>query len=323
MMWLGIDDGNFDTKSQNTVSPNGFYQHSALPAFTKTYLFYNGAYYVSSNERFNYKEDKTLDDRALILTMVGIGKEIIYQLNARKVAPENMQEEISKITEIGLGIGLPPLQWHTAQKKVDFFKRHMGKHIEFDYANYHFAFAMKYCDIFPQDVAAIITNAKDAVISSSPKFVGVDIGGGTIEVVPVDKGIPDSNHCTSDKIGIIFLFQNIEEAIKREFNIDLAFDDIEAVIKKEETLLNSEPDVVKRILQLVQQYVDNSIVDMLVQRKVNFSTTVVVFLGGGALLLKPFIKKNKQIKHIHFLKNPVNANAKAYAILMERKYGNA
>lgn len=320
MFFIGIDDGNFDTKSQNTISSNGFCQYSVLPAMVKTYLYYNGTYYVSSNERFNYREDKTLDNRALILALFGIGKEIIYQLERNKVAPENMQEEISKITEIALGIGLPPLQWHTAEKKVNFFKKYMGKHIEFDYAGYHFAFSMPYCDIFPQAIAALLTNAKDEVIANSPKYVGVDIGGGTIEVIPVNKGVPDGNHCPSDKIGIIFLFQSIQEAIKREYNIDLEYDDIEAAIKKQRTLLDD--DVVKRIWTLTQNYVDSNVIDMLVQRKVNFDTTVVIFLGGGSLLLKPFIKKNKQIKHIHFLKDPVKANAKGYAIMMKKKYGD-
>ena len=321
MLYVGIDDGNFDTKSQNTTSPNGFIEYPVLPAMVKKYLYYNGKYYVPTSTRFNYKEDKTLDSRALILTLSSIGEEILYQLKHRKKEVSDMQEEISKITEIALGIGLPPAQWNTAKKKLAFFKTQMEKSIEYDYNGYHFAFSMKYCDIFPQAIAALLTNAKDEVIATSRKYVGVDIGGGTIEVIPVEKGEIDNNHCASDKTGIIFMFQSIKEAIKREFNIDMEDDDVEAILKNESTLLSDNAkDVIRRVREITQHYVDNYIIDKLVQRNVNFDTTIVVFFGGGSILLRSFIKKNQQIKHYHFLKDPVRANAKGYALLMQSKY---
>lgn len=122
--FIGLDDGNFDTKTQHTVSPNGYTEHTALPAMAKEYLHYNGKFYVPSNERFNYMEDKTLSDRALILSLFGISKELLYLSELRK--GNVLQEKINSYTDIALGAGLPPLHWATAAKRKNTMKNILG-----------------------------------------------------------------------------------------------------------------------------------------------------------------------------------------------------
>lgn len=314
--FVGVDDGNFDIKSQNTSSPNGYTSHKVLPSMAKEYLFYNGTYYLPNLERFNYMEDKTLSERDLILTLFGCAKELIYQAQKRK--GDDLQEKILSVKTLALGIGLPPLHWDQNVKKVEYFQKHMGEGIEFNYSGIDFKFTMNFCKIFPQNYAAIVTNANDDIICQYNKYIAVDIGGGTIDIVHVINGKPIVNKCTTDNIGILYMLQDIIYNVKREHNILLTNDDIIDVLQKQPTLLSNE--IKERIYFHVQKWVDEKIIDKLIQIGVNFDTLYTIFLGGGSLLLQAYILKNPNIKNIHFLKDPVKANAKGYAILVKKLF---
>ena len=79
MFYLGIDVGNYDTKSQHTTTPSGYDGPTPeKPLLAEEYLCYNGQYYVSTTTRFAYEKDKTRNERALILTLFAIANEIEF-----------------------------------------------------------------------------------------------------------------------------------------------------------------------------------------------------------------------------------------------------
>ena len=318
--YLGVDDGNFDTKSANTVSPNGYTVHNELPPMVKEYLKYDGKYYVATKERFNYMEDKTESIRGLILSLFGIGSELISRAEKKKNEDCTMQDYISNIDQVVLGVGLPPLHWKKHEAKRQYYYNAMQNGISFEYMGYQFSFKLLFCSVFPQDYAAIVTNARDKWISDNPVVFGADIGGGTLDIIKVEEGRPVMTQCDTKNCGILWMYKKIAVTVKLEHNITIKPTDIENVLRGKKTLLPEE--VQETIKNTTQAWVDEEIIGAIIQAGINVDTEVVVFLGGGALLLKSFIMKNNAIKHKHFLSEraAVHGNAIGYEILVKQIY---
>lgn len=319
LFYTGIDDGNYDIKSPHTTMPAGYTSSEILPPMVNEYLYYNGIYYVPNQKRFKYLEDKTINERSIVLVLFGIASEL-KNLAIKKAGQDgDIQAEISKFTEIALGVGLPPshmMARGAAQKKIQYLENYMGNGIEFEYCGYKYSFKMIFCKVFPQDYAAIVVNTDDEIIKNYRKFVAVDIGGGTMDVIPFVDHEPDTAACISIQSGILYMYQNIILDCKRALGVSIDNKDIECVINKDRTVLSQ--DAVNLILSDVQKWVDENIVNELSQCNVSFEATPVVFLGGGSKLLRPFINKNKVIQNQHYLKDPARANAKGYAVLIKQ-----
>lgn len=316
---FGIDLGNSDTKSQDTVTPNGFSKHKEKPSMAKEYLFWEGEYYCPSEKRFNYVEDKTKSNRGLILALFGISKQILSKAKQKKkTTKEEIQNYINQIDTIILGVDLPLTHMKKKKDMEDYFYKHLGNQIRYVYNDYEFNFRMDFCKCFPQNYAAMCTNGDDEVIIKYKKYYAADIGGETLDGLPFVNGKPLPEGSISENVGILSMYKNIIHNIKRDFNVSIENADIEDVLKGYATVL---PENVKsEIISLTQTWVDEQIVDLLVQNEVKLETTYIIFFGGGSVLLKKFLKKNSLLKNIHFLKNPVKANARGCAILVEKMY---
>lgn len=316
--YLGIDDGNYDIKTPHITMPSGYTSSENLPPVTDNYLFYNGMYYIPTKQRFNYQEDKTTNERGIILTLFGIGQELTYIAEKRG---GDIQENISKINHIALGTGLPPLHMmanNAVANKIAYYEKYMKNGISFEYSGYKFHFDMNFCDVFPQDYAAIVISADDDVIKNFTDYTAVDIGGGTIDIIPFIDNVPDTSNCISLPLGDIYMYKYICLDIKKNYGITLRDKDVENILSKENTVLKQE--VIDRIFVVVQKWVDENIVNGLAQNNVNFEATPTIFLGGGSKLLRYFINKNTNIVNQHFLKDPVRANAKGYAAMIKSEF---
>jgi len=316
---LGVDLGNFDTKTQDTILPNGYTEHTILPSMAKEYLFYNNKYYCPNEKRFNYMEDKTASERALILSLFGISKQLIFRAKQKKKKTEQeIQEEIESVKEILLGIGLPLTHMSKGKENIAYFEKYLKPGISYEYCGYQFSFCSLMVQCFPQNFAAIATNAEDEIIKGYKKFYAADLGGGTMDLLPFINGKPDVSGCTTDNVGILYMYKHIAQSIKRDFNLTLKDEDIADVLTGQRSVIS--PDVKKEIKRLVRIWVDEEIVNRLSQNGVNFETSFIIFFGGGALLLKSYLNSNLLLKNIHFLRNPVKANAKGYAIMVKKIY---
>lgn len=325
LVFLGVDDGNFDVKSSNTETTGGYTIHKKLPALTTEYLFYNDQFYVPDETRFDYLEDKMSNERCLILTLFGIAKQILYLVEKKTSSKEkqDIQAQISNIDQIVLGAGLPPLQWHLKDKKQDYYEKHMKNGIEFDYNGYHFSFKMVFCKLYPQGAAAIMTNANNP-ITQYPRYNAIDLGGGTMELIPFVKkapnkpAVPDIPNCINENVGVNFMHQRIITDTKRNLGKTIAPIDVETVLRKRMCVLDDETQ--SYIREQAKKWTDEKIINRLIQSGCNFDTVPSIFLGGGSLLLKSFIKKNPLVNNVSFLPNASHANARGYEILVRDYY---
>ena len=311
----GVDVGNSDIKTSNTSTPSGLSVFSKVPFGAEEWLEYNGVIYVPSDSRFPYVKDKTVNDNCFILTLFGIAKEFINTLEKRKVSELHMQDYISSMNIVNLGVGLPPAHCSTlSEKLIKYYRSGFGEGITFHYKKLKFTIKLGLCFVYPQDFAAIATykHREDSIPKSFPKYVAIDIGAYTVDVVPISKGKPDVANCDSRELGIFRMYEEIMRRVEKETGTVLTPIDIESVLKKENNLLSNTD--VELIMSITQEWVDK-IINTIKQSGIEFATTPVVFLGGGSLLLKRFIKKNPLLVKIEFMSN-ANSNAEGFRKLI-------
>lgn len=304
---IGIDVGNSDTKSPHTSIPSGIESYTARPSMAKEYLFYNGIYYIPTYERA-YLLDKTSSPTAFILTLFSIGKEIVSRLD--KVSDK--QAEIDKIDSINLGVGLPPGHLKLGDATKQYYRKQFGDGVVFEYCGYRFHLKLNFLQVSPQGYAAATTNRKIMIPSTFSTYTIVDIGGITVDIIPIINGTPNPNKCDSIEIGILRMFDGLATKINNEKQFVLDYNIIQGLLLGNPTIL---PDEIKKEAFHYAEEWTGRILNTIRQRGFDFNTTPFVFMGGGSKLLKRYISKNPLVIKAEYITNP-NANAIGYQNLL-------
>lgn len=326
---IGVDVGNYDTKTQSTTTPSGFASYSKLPLSVEEYLFYKDRYYIQTENRFSYISDKTANDNMFILSLFGIAKEI--RASAEKMNRKRMQEaeqnpdrkekvvgvqgEIDRIQNINIGIGLPLVNFgKTKAEYIDYYRRRFDEPVCFNFSGHEYKLHMDKIACYPQDFAAVLTyNPKneDSVIKKKT-FYAIDIGGWTVDIVTIanNEVVPDK--CTSKPLGVLAMYESIINEVEVQTGMSIEMIDAETVLKEEESFL---PEDVKNIITGKARLWFEKIRNELVQYGVLLNVRPIIFIGGGAQLLKPFIRECREFVKYEFISDP-RANARAYATLL-------
>jgi len=328
---IGLDIGNYDVKTQNTITPSGFTAYSSLPYGTEKYVLLNGTYYVPNTQRFPYERDKTQTENTFILSLLGISAEILREAekqNKRKVDVAEkdpskaskilgVQGEISCLKEIRLGIGLPPTHVATLEGKTkQYYEEHFRNGVEYEYNGYKISFVLTDVRCYPQDFAAVLTyKPKDREESaiSYPNFYAIDIGGWTVDVVSVINGKPTMELCDSKPLGVLAMYEKMAKDLELKTGMRLNQTDLECILKDEKTLLSNE--IIDIVKESASEWYKN-IISSLKQFGLKLDMYPVIFIGGGAQLFKRNIKGDKSIAKYEFIHGS-KANAIGYATLME------
>lgn len=317
MLYLGIDVGNSETKSENTTFISGYDgPFTNKPMMANTVLSYNGKYYTPSISQLFYLKDKTNDERAIVLTMISIAKELIARFEKKEGSThESIQDGIKQIAEIGLGVGLPVAHYKTAyiENLIKYYESYMGNGISFEYDGYTFSFVMKLCKVYPQGGAAVFSRSCKFSKEYSTFYV-IDIGGYTVDVALFKNGVPCKDRISLD-MGIIIMFDEIVTRINMDCDIDIDYNVIQSVLNGEKTIL--KPDAVAIIHEMIEKHAAN-IINALRQKKIMFDSYPAIYFGGGSVLLKPILLANPLIrKETSCFVSDTRANAKGYARLIK------
>ncbi len=179
---IGVDHGCGNIKTANHCFKTGILGYDSEPLFTGDMLTYNGRYYLIGEGHKEFIAEKIKDEDYYLLTLVAIAKEL----------------KDAELTEanIVLAAGLP-LTWTSGQKKE--FAAYLGKNkeVDFNYKKVDYHITIDDVRIYPQGYAAI------AEFASTMKGVNVvaDIGNGTMNVLYMVNGRPQSGKMYTEKFG--------------------------------------------------------------------------------------------------------------------------
>ena len=296
-MLIAIDHGNKQMKTIHCLPFVSGLAESITRPFGSNILEYQDKFYTLSNQRIPYKRDKTEDDRFFILTLFGIAEELHIK--------ERYGEEV---VHVSLAVGLPPA--HYGAQSQAFIRYFSGRGIvNFQYRDNPYTIYIKDVRCYPQAFAAAVTMMNKLL--DKPRVLIVDIGGFTADYLMMRSGRADLSICDSLENGVILLYNRIRTKVNSEFDILLEETDIDDILKDGES--GYSPEVVSLVEKLARDFV-NDLANSLRERMLDMMSGTVVFVGGGAILLRRQIEASGKVRNAVFVED-INANAKGYEFL--------
>ena len=298
-LMVAMDHGNRNMKTENFIFTSGLVESDCRPALGD-YLRYQDKFYSLSEQRIPYMRDKTADERFFALTLFGIAMEA--QRQALPLESSSLQVE--------LAVGLPPKHYGALYEKFEEYFRNRGKQqILYRGKTYD----IEICDVaaYPQDYAAAMTVYSQIV--DYDRVLTVDIGGFTLDYLLLRGGRPDLSVCESLEKGVIRLYNDVISRINSEKDILLEEQDVDRIIQGKRT--DYSQDIFEVVESMTKTYVED-IIGTLRERGLDLKTGCVVWIGGGAKLLRDYLENSRRIGRSVFVED-ICANAKGYGILYQ------
>lgn len=296
-MLIAIDHGNKQMKTVHCPPfVSGLTENADRP-FGRDILKYQDKYYSLSEQRIPYKRNKTEDDRFFILTLFGIAEEIMKR--------ETSGEETMRIQ---LAVGLPPA--HYGAQNQDFVRYFSNRGlVRFEYRDKPLMFYIEDVRCYPQAYAAAVTMMDR--LMENPRVLVIDIGGFTADYLMMRSGRADLAVCDSLENGVVLLYNRIKAKVNSEFDILLEEADIDNILRDGKSFY--APPVVSLVERTAENFV-NDLFSSMRERMLDLMSGIVVFVGGGSLLLRRYIEVSGKVKNPVFV-NDIGANAKGYEML--------
>lgn len=296
---VGVDHGWSHMKTASKVFHTGI-EINPSPTFYKDVLVLDGRCYSVGGQRLEVKDTKVENDDFYYLTLAAIAKEL---------------ESRGEMTEadIYLAAGLPLTRF--GEEKQDFIA-YLAKNetIAFAYSEKEYRIGIRKVSVYPQCYAAIA----DLIPTFPRKVVIVDIGSWTVDIMPVVNKRPDDARCCSLPHGLITCMRDINRSSVKQFNFEIDEMDMEHYIRYHQ-ISGMPEEVVKLMDQKLEEYAQ-MIFRALREQQINLQITPIVFVGGGAVLMKQYC--DGMYPNVEY-KLDVKANARGYETMAKMALKNA
>ena len=287
---IGIDHGWSNMKTVSRVFTTGVKEITTEPAFYDNVVEWGGIYHKVGGKRLEVRDTKVENDNFYILTLASVAKE----LGRRGMRNCNVL----------LSVGLPLTRF--GAEKQDFIKYlAREKEVSFRFEREKYRIRIARVSVFPQCYAAVA----DRIRTLPERAVIVDIGSWTIDIMPVYQCYPDEPECTTIPQGLIRCMREINEECVRQIGQELDEDIIQEVMAGGKGKL---PQQYMEIIEGCLGRFAEKVFNMLKEHGYNLDVTPIIFVGGGATVMKLF--GNISSANIQYLED-VKANAKGYEYL--------
>lgn len=299
---IGIDHGWSMMKTATQVFTSGVGEITSEPAIYENVIEYEGRYYRIGGERLTVKPTKVTDEKYYILTLAAIAKE----LEQRGLQSANVY----------LAVGLPLTRFGAEKKEfMEYLQR--KREVEFKYEQRTYRVRIEKVSVFPQCYSAVA----DKISSYNKKVLIVDVGSWTIDMMPILEKSPDESKCVTTPQGLITCMRSINEQCVRLLNGELDESEIQQVMRFGRSELD---DAYVSIIRKELESFTREVYHRIGEHGYNLKTTPIVFVGGGATVMRLF--GNLQQQNITYIED-IKANAKGYeqlarlALRVKRKIG--
>lgn len=143
------------------------------------------------------------------------------------------------------------------------------------------------------------------------KLTYENIGGFTADYLLMKNGEIDLTSCDSLENGVILLYNKVRSKVNSELDLLLDEGDVDAILMGKKT---QYPDAAIRLTEQMAQEFINDLFSTLRERMLDLQYCKVVFVGGGAILLKRQIETSGKVGTPFFVPK-INANADGYEYL--------
>lgn len=287
---IGIDHGWSNMKTVSQVFTTGAKEIATEPAFFDNVVEWGGVYYKVGGKRMEVRDTKVENDNFYILTLAAVAKE----LNRRGIRNSNVL----------LAVGLPLTRF--GAEKQDFIKYlAREKEVSFQYEKEKYRIRIARVSVFPQCYAAVA----DRIRTLPERAVIVDIGSWTVDIMPVYQYYPDEPECITIPQGLIRCMREINEECVRRIGQELDENIMQGIMAGEKGRI---PEQYMEIIDGCLRRFTEKIYSTLKEHGYNLDVTPVVFVGGGATVMKLF--GSHRSPNIQYIED-IRANAKGYEYL--------
>lgn len=319
---IAVDTGNKLMKTPHFIFSAGLSSHGEHePASIEPveFLRRDRTYYTVSEQHISNVPDKTKDEQYVNLTLIAIAKELLLN----DITPD--YDGVVR-THIVLCLGLPINHYDKYRRNYTSFYK--GRQFVFSYRPEgtkritKFDIVADRVYVFPQGFAACQSSKEIMRMTRDGICNVIDIGGYTTDIVQLENGRPvmsDTISPTLNSVGFNNLVAKINRSIEAKTEARLRDSQIDQIIRScGQDCGRVYKPVVDEVLRITREYA-RDIVGRLVEEGVRFQFESIVFVGGGALCLKPFIEEaiharfgsNASVKFVTELR----ANAIGYYVL--------
>lgn len=299
-MLIAIDHGNYAIKTPRFTFVSGLTEHTVKPPMSDEILEYGGKFWTLASKRLPYMRDKTQDDRYFILTLFAIAREL------------ERKGQYTPTERIQLAVGLPPEHYGSLKEKfADYFKR--SGPVRFAYKDRTYSILIDQVMVFPQAFAAVVPRSSMVLITL--RLFIIDIGGYTTDVLLLQNGKPDLQFCRSLETGVITMNNDVIRKVSTQYDMRIEDEHIAAVLQERKIYL---PEEVKQEIFRAAQSHANDILNQLRELQVDLRANPAIFIGGGSVLLQPYLSESPLVGSAEFIDSP-NANALGYEMLGEKQ----
>ncbi len=303
-MIVSVDTGNKQIKTKHFTFVSGLLESDTVPDMVSItdYIKYEGKYYTLTNKRGMYQRDKSETELYFRLVLMGICKELDL----------SMKYEKDKIYPITLLCGLPPAHMKDRElvKNMKAYLR-TPEPVKVQFKGKMWTVKVNKVHVYPQCFAAIVTHYQD--VKGYPRVVGIDIGGFTTDYLMMMKGNVNIEYTDSMEYGVIRFYREVDKECKAKFNAIIDETDVDEILAGRTEFYEAE--IVDKVNELAKTYVEK-ILSSFREFDIDLKHSFVVFVGGGSILLKKFIRESLYINKYMFI-DEVNANVLGYEMLYQ------
>ena len=292
MIKLGVDNGNYNTKSSEGMLYASGYTASDKEFITPDMqLFYEGRYYAVGERRMRFQQDKTREPDTFMLTLPAIA--------------DAMKRAGTTSAEIALGVGLPIGSYGT--QKETFRRYFLRDNVSFLFEGTSYRCRIAECKVFAQGHAALCRYYPQ--LKDYRSITLVDIGGYTVDILTLHDFRLDRSSCASLRMGTITLYSRIQDTLRRN-DILLSDELITDAIRGD--IQHADSKLIHAVVEQAVAAYCKELLNALRERGLDLRLPTV-FAGGGAELLEPMLRRS-DLNTVAVLNR--FANADGYKLLM-------
>ena len=289
---IGIDHGYYAIKTAHCSFPAGLTSYGEHEPYTRQGLLeFGGCFFVCGSGRQPIQRDKTVNDNYYLLTLAAIAKEI----RQRGLPPE---------CSVRIAAGLPLTSFGRDKPKFKDYLLRSNQPVNYKFEGVEYSITIEEVAIFPQGYAALMTET--GLLQDEPSMLLMDLGGWTVDLMRIDNAIPAADTAHSLELGMIRCLDEIAEQVRRSLNLSLTGAQIENVLRGSP---DSMDDRVKAIIQREAGSYARRILSAIAEAGLDCRAMPVVFLGGGAGLMKRHLPQGSVPRLIILDDDKLNAQA--------------
>jgi len=298
---IGIDHGYASIKTANFVFPSGVVAFDAPPPVQQGLLEFGNRFFVCGSGRQPLTKDKTVNENYFLLTLAALAKEVKLRTGECKA-------------EVVIAAGLPLTGFGKDKAAFRSYLLSHAQPVKYRFEGMEYEITITDAIIQPQGYCAIAINP--AILREEPSIVVADIGGWTVDVMRIDRGNVDTATCRSLEMGVIRCMDEVKEQVRRSLGLSITDAQAEAVLQELPCTISEQTKAI--ISRQGRLYVER-LLSEINECGFDLKAIPVVFMGGGASLVKPRIAPRDGLCRVITL-DDVCVNAKAFEAVVGRMW---